>query len=195
MLELIFVLTCICENLLFTPGLPRWCSGKESPANARGTRDASTIPGSGRSPGEGDGNPFQFSCLGNPMNRGACWATIHRVAKNWTRLKWLSTHTYRAQVHLQYNTLQLKVIPGEGLRSEILNPIFISSVQSLSRVWFCGPMNCGMPGLPLHHQLPESTKTHVHWVSDATQPSHPLSSSSPPVLNLSQHQGLAGHNY
>ena len=48
----------------------------------------------------------------------------------------------------------------------------------------------GMPGLPVHHQLPESTQTHVHWVSDAIQPSHPLSSPSPPALNLSQHQGL-----
>ena len=47
-----------------------------------------------------------------------------------------------------------------------------------------------MPGLPVHHQLPESTQTHVHWVSDAIQPSHPLSSPSPPALNLSQNQGL-----
>ena len=51
-------------------------------------------------------------------------------------------------------------------------------------------MDCSMPGLPVHHQLPESTQTHVHWVSDAIQPSHPLLSPSPPALNLSQHQGL-----
>ena len=54
----------------------------------------------------------------------------------------------------------------------------------------CNPMNRSMPGLPVHHQLRESTQTHVHWVSDAIQPSHPLSSISPPALNLSQHQGL-----
>ena len=54
----------------------------------------------------------------------------------------------------------------------------------------CDPMYCSTPGLPVHHQLPESTQTHVHWVSDAIQPSHPLSSPSPPALNLSQHQGL-----
>ena len=54
----------------------------------------------------------------------------------------------------------------------------------------CDPMNYSAPGLPVHHQLPESTQTHVHWVSDAIQPSHPLSSPSPPALNLSQHQGL-----
>ena len=54
----------------------------------------------------------------------------------------------------------------------------------------CNPMNCSMPGLPVPHQLPEFTQTHVHWVGDATQPFHPLSSPSPPTLNLSQHQGL-----
>ena len=52
------------------------------------------------------------------------------------------------------------------------------------------PMDCSMPGFPLYHQLPEFTQTHVHWVSDAIQPSHPLSSPSPSAFNLSQHQGL-----
>ena len=52
------------------------------------------------------------------------------------------------------------------------------------------PMNRSTPGLPVHQQLPESTQTHLHWVGDAIQPSHPLSSPSPPALNLSQHQGL-----
>ena len=51
-------------------------------------------------------------------------------------------------------------------------------------------MDCSMPGLPVHHQLPKFTQTHVHWVSDAIQPSHSLSSPSPPAFNLSQHQGL-----
>ena len=54
----------------------------------------------------------------------------------------------------------------------------------------CDLMNCSTPGLPVHHQLPESTQTHVHWVDDAIQPSHPLTSPSPPALNLSQHQDL-----
>ena len=54
----------------------------------------------------------------------------------------------------------------------------------------CDPMNCNMPGLPVHHQLPESTQTHVHCVGDAIQPSHPLLSPPPPALNLSQHHGL-----
>ena len=54
----------------------------------------------------------------------------------------------------------------------------------------CEPMNCSTPGLPVHHQLPESTQTHVHKLSDAIQPSHPLSSPSSPAPNPSQHQGL-----
>ena len=64
-----------------------------------------------------------------------------------------------------------------------------NSVQSLSRPTL-RPMNHSTPGLPVHHQLPEFTQTHVHWVSDAIQPSHPLSSPCPPALNLSQHQAL-----
>ena len=69
-----------------------------------------------------------------------------------------------------------------------------SSVQfssvAQSRLTLCNPTNCGMPGLPVHYQLLEFTQTHVHWVGDAIQPSHPLSSRSPPAFNLSQHQGL-----
>ena len=64
------------------------------------------------------------------------------------------------------------------------------SVQSLSHVRFCKPMDCSTPGFPVHHQLPVFTQTYVHWVGDAIQPSHPLSSPSPPALNLFQHQGL-----
>ena len=65
---------------------------------------------------------------------------------------------------------------------------FSSVAQSCPTL--CDPMNCSTPGHPVHHQLPEFTQTHVHWVGDANQPSHPLSSPSPPALNLSQYQGL-----
>ena len=65
-----------------------------------------------------------------------------------------------------------------------------SSVQLLNRVWLCDCMHCSTPGLPVHHQLPEFTQTHVHWGSDAIKPSSPLSSPSPPTFNLSQHQGV-----
>ena len=65
---------------------------------------------------------------------------------------------------------------------------FSSVAQSCPTL--CDPMNRSMPGLPVYHQFPESTQTHVRWVSDAIQPSHSLSSTSSPALNLSQHQGL-----
>ena len=64
-----------------------------------------------------------------------------------------------------------------------------SSVTQLCPT-LCNPMDCSMPGLPVHHQLPEFTQTHVHWIGSAIQLTHPLSSPSPPALNLSQHQGL-----
>ena len=64
-----------------------------------------------------------------------------------------------------------------------------SSVAQLCPT-LCNPMDCSTPGFPVHHQPPEFTQTHVHWVSDAIQPSHPLSFPSPPTFNLSQHQGL-----
>ena len=68
------------------------------------------------------------------------------------------------------------------------NICFNSVAQSCPTL--CDLMNCSTPGLPVHHQFPESTQTHVHWVNDAIQSSHPLLSLSPPALNPSQHQGL-----
>ena len=59
---------------------------KNPPANAGDIRDARLIPGSGRSPGEGYGTPLQYSCLDNSRDRGAWWATVHGVAKSWTRM-------------------------------------------------------------------------------------------------------------
>ena len=63
-------------------------------------------------------------------------------------------------------------------------------VQSLSRVQLCDPMDCSTPSFPVLHHLPELAETHVHWVDDPIQPSHPLSSPSPPAFNLSQQQSL-----
>ena len=96
-------------------------------------------------------------------------------------------------------------IPGSNLVTHCLaipwnveGTLGMAQSQHLSSVQFssvtqsclipCNPMDYSMPGFPAHYQLPEFTQTHVHWVGDAIQPSHPLS--SPPVLNLSQHQGL-----
>ena len=83
------------------------------------------------------------------------------------------------------------VFPGlDTLKT--MGSIFYSSAQFSRSVVSdsCNPMDWSMPGFPIHHQLPEFMQTHVHWVGDNIQPSHPLSSPSPPALNLSQHQGL-----
>ena len=71
-------------------GFPGGSVVKNPPANVRDTRDLGLIPGSGRFPGEGNGNPFQCSCLGNPMDRRAWQATVHGLSKTWTQHKPLS---------------------------------------------------------------------------------------------------------
>ena len=79
----------VTQRIAFV-GLPRWFSGKE-PAWKAG--DVGSIPGLGKSTGEGNGNFLQYSCLGNSMDRGAWWATVHGVAQSQTRLKQFSRHT------------------------------------------------------------------------------------------------------
>ena len=74
--------------------------------------------------------------------------------------------------------------PGCSLESESESEV----AQSCPTL--CDPMDCSTPGFPVLHQLPELSQTHVHQVGDAIQPSHPLSSTSPPAFNLSQHQDL-----
>ena len=76
------------------------------------------------------------------------------------------------------------------IKKQILEASVQFSSVAQSCPTLCDPMNCSMPGLPVHHQLPEFTQTHVHRVGDTIQPSHPLSSPSPPAPNPSQHQGL-----
>jgi len=78
----------------------------------------------------------------------------------------------------------MKEVKSDAVKSTVAS---VSSVAQ-SCPTLCDPMNHSKPGLPVHHQLPEFTQTHVHRVGDAIQPSHPLSSSSPPAPNSSQHQ-------
>ena len=80
--------------MVLSMGSPGSTVVKNQSANAGGARDVGLMPGSGRSPGEGNGNPLQYSCLENSMDRGAWWVTVHGVAKSNTSLKSLSTmHT------------------------------------------------------------------------------------------------------
>ena len=125
------------KKLIHVPGgFPCGSAGKESTCNAE---DLGSIPGLGRSPGEGKGCPLQYSGLEKSTE---CTVSVQ----------------------------------------------FSSVIQSC--LTLCDPMNRSTPGLPVHHQFPEFTQTHVHRVGDAIQPSHPLSPPSPPAPNPSQHQGL-----
>ena len=87
-----------------------------------------------------------------------------------------------------YSGLQISGV-SYTLRNALFGFFQFSSVAQ-SYPTLCNPMNRSMPGLPVHHHLPEFTQTQVHQVSDAIQPSHPLSSPSPPAPNPSQHQSL-----
>ena len=109
------------------------------------------------------------------------WIQIFKIAKNPLQRKG-KYPTYQAVSAL----LGIKHVS----RCEQLLKRQFSSVQSLSRVQLCDPMDCSTPGLPLHHQLPNLAQTHVCRVGDAIQTSHPLPSPSPPALSFSQHQGL-----
>ena len=89
-------------SLVFSGGSPFWLHlfyqlvlvVKNSLANAGDIRDVGLIPGLGRSPGKWHGNLLQYSCLENPMDRGAWWATVHEVTNTWTQLKQLSIHAH-----------------------------------------------------------------------------------------------------
>ena len=104
-----------------------------------------------------------------------------------------------AESEEELNSLLMKVKEESGKvdlklniqKTKIMASSPISSVQSLSRVRLCDPMDCSMPCFLVHHQLPELTQNHVHQVGDAIQSSHPLSSPCAPTFNLSQHQDLS----
>ena len=105
-----------------------------------------------------------------PSSRGSSWS------RDWTHvscISWIAGGFFTTEP------------PGKPVH--ICSVQFSSATQSCPTL--CDPMNHSTPGLPVHHQLPEFTQTHVHRVGDAIQPSHPLSSPSP-AFNLSQHQGL-----
>ena len=141
-------------------GFPGGSDNKESACNAG---DLGSIPWLGLSPGGEHGNPLQYSYLDNPHDRGAWW--LQSMGSQRVR--------YNGATKAQHSTdiIQIRSVP-----------------QSCPTL--CDPMNCNTPGLPVHHQLPEFTQTHIHRVSDAMQPSCPRLSPSPPAPNPSQHQSL-----
>ena len=118
-------------------------------------------------------------------------AGIKIDGKNTNNLRYADDFTLMAESREELKSLLLRLKESERaslkLRSWHLVP-FSSVAQSCPTL--CNPMNCSMPGLPVHHHFPEFTQTHIHQVDDAIQPSHSLSSPSPPAFNLSQYQGL-----
>ena len=104
---------------------------------------------------------------------------------------WFSRYHFpwKNQAHYRKGSFQIRGRKYMKWAKNIFRSDQIRSVAQ-SCPTLCNPMNCSTPGLPVRHRLPEFTQTHVHRVSDAIQPSHPLSSPSPPALSLSQHQGL-----
>ena len=103
-------------------------------------------------------------------------------------LEWVAISYFRGSSWPRDQT-QISYTAGRFFTIWATSSVLFSSVAQ-SCPTPCKPMNRRMPGLPVHHQLPEFTQTHVHRVSDAIQPSHPLSSPSPPAPNPSQHQSL-----
>ena len=117
-----------------------------------------------------------------------CFWTV--VFERLLRVPWTTRRSHQSilkEISREYSLeglmLKVKVQLGPSLELQ-----FSSVAQS--HLTLCDPMDCSTPGLPVHHQLPEFTQTHVHLVNDTIQPFHPLSSPSPPPFNLSQHQGL-----
>ena len=151
-------------------GLPSWPVGKESACNVG---DLGSISELWRSPGHG--NPLQYSCLENPHGQRSLVGYSLWGLKE-LDMTWVTKHS----------TAQNGII---SISYVFLNSDQIRSVAQLCPT-LCDPMNRSTPGLPVHLQLPEFTETHDHRVSDAIQPSHPLSSPSPLAPNSSQHQSL-----
>ena len=128
----------------------------------------------------------------SPMHESEKWKWSHSVVSDSGTL-W--TAAYQAPPSMGFSMARLlewgaiafsPVIPL--IQYKISSVQFTSVTQSYPTL--CNTMDCSTPGIHVHHQLPEFTQTHVHWVGDAIQPSHPLLSPSPPTFNLSQHQGL-----
>ena len=140
------------------------------------------------------------------MDREAWRAAIHGVAKsqtrlsNWTELNWIELNRLLINLLNMYSTSKTSILQWSAFFIVQFSYPYMTTAKTTVSVHFssvtrscptlCDPMNRSTPGLPVHHQLPEFTQTHVHRVSDAIQPSHPLSSPFPPAPNPSQHQSL-----
>ena len=140
----------VCSLLNLIWGFP---GGSEVKASACNARDLGSIPGSERSPGEGNGNPFQYSCLENPMDGGAWWATVHGVAKSWTQLSDFTSLLYFTSLHFPFLNLALLPIISRGKHStqghllvvEISKTVYRDQAMMLS-LWVTANQETGKSG-------------------------------------------------
>jgi len=133
------VCVCVCVMYIY---FPDGASGQNPPANAEDIRDAGLIPGSGRFPGGEHGNPLQYSCLENPMDRGPWWAIVPRVTKSWAWLKWLSMHVCACTHTHTYNILC----------------VFVAQLC----LTLCDSKDCSPPGSSVHGILQART---LKWLA------------------------------
>ena len=141
--------------------------------------------------------PAPWKLKGTPKEKQALLPQLNKKKRYWTMWFFslgyfqLFSHFWNIFVELILIDIPLYLYFWlHSITTEFILSFQFSSIQSLSVSDICNPMNRSTPGLPVHKQLLEFTQTHVHWVSDAIQPSHHLSSPSPPAPNPSQHQGL-----
>ena len=132
------------------------------------------------------------SCLTlcDPMDCSPPGSSIHGIRQA-RILEWVSMPSSRWSLQPRSQTC-VSCIAGRFFTTEpLVKPPYDLVVQPLNPVWLCDPMDCRrQDSLSTHHYLPEFAQSHVHWVGDVTQLSYPLSSPSPSVFSLSQHQGL-----
>ena len=138
-----------------------------------------------KDPLEEEWHPNLGFLTGESQERGVWQATVHSISKTWTQLS-DSTNTRKSSIQQQTKKKERNKKRKSIIQNK--NTQFSSVSQFCSTL--CNPMGWSMPGFPVFHSFLEMAQTHVHQVSDAIQPSHPLSSPSPPAINLSQHQGL-----
>ena len=146
---------------------------KNPPANAGGIRDMGSIPGSGRSPLRGHGNPLQYSCLENPMDRGAWRATWGHKSQTWLRDYTPTATSEPHELRWTYDKDFLQLFTDSVMFQLLFSrPLMFYSLR---------PHGLEQPDLPVHHHLPKFAHIRVHCIGDAIRPSHPLMPSSPSV--------------
>ena len=175
----------ICSTATHSRGLPRWLSGKESAASAEDAGNVGSIPGSGRSPGEGNGNSLQYSCLENSLDRGAWRATVHGVAKSQTLWALMQSvaHTvwsyYMSSAWLPSSlqavrllTLESYFLPVFWAQAKLCLSLFPTHVPCLPPIlpwigssWLLWPQTDGdLPSFKIRGCFPTLSLWHLHHV-------------------------------